>query len=160
MGVVVRVDPMEPTKKPFAAPLLWWMWLLWLRPSAILVPSFVPIAVPILVLVGGSGYIVDLTVCLLRRVIFPPLRLVPLTLLLLLLGCVGSVQPSATNFIELAVFLHYLKQFLPGLRLDSVKHILAVSDPQTPDNGVNSAAFGHPGRTCCQLHHSVHILLQ
>jgi hypothetical protein len=160
MGVVVSVDPMEPTEEPFAAPLVWWMWLLWLRPSAILVPSFVLVVVPILVLVRGRGYIDDLTGSLLRRVILPPLRLVPPTLLLLLLGCVSSVQPSATTFIGLAVFLHYLKQFLQGLRLDSVKHILAVSDPQTPDNGVNSAAFGHPRRTRCQLHHSVHILLQ
>jgi hypothetical protein len=85
-------------------------------PPAILVPSFVPTAIPILVLVGGGRrYIVDLTVCLLRRVILPPLWLVPLTLLLLLLGCVSSVQPSATAFIGLAVFLHYLKQFLLGL---------------------------------------------
>jgi hypothetical protein len=160
MGVVVSIDPMEPAEEPFTAPLVWWMWLLWLRPSAILVPSFVPAAVPILVLVEGRGYIVDLMGCLLRQVILPPLRLVPLTLLLLLLGCVSSVQPSATAFIGLSVFLHYLKQFLQGLRLDSVKHILAVSDPQTPDNGVNSAAFGHPRRTRCQLHHSVHILLQ
>jgi ABC-type multidrug transport system fused ATPase/permease subunit len=82
---------------------------------------------------------------------------VPLTLLLLLLGCVSSVQPSVTSFIGLAVFLHYLKQFL--LRLDSVKHILAVSDPQTVDNSVNSAAFGQPERARCQLHHPVHILL-
>jgi hypothetical protein len=53
MGVVVSVDPMEPTEKPFAAPLLWRMWLLWLRPFAVFVPSFVPTAVPILVLVGA-----------------------------------------------------------------------------------------------------------
>jgi hypothetical protein len=81
-------------------------------------------------------------------------------MLLLLLGRVGSVQPSAAAFIGLAVFLHYLKQFLQGLRLDPVKHILAISNPQTSNNGVNSAAFGHPGRTRCQLHHPVHILLQ
>jgi hypothetical protein len=105
-----------------------------------------------------SGF--DLTVCLLRRVILPSPWLVPLTLLLLLLGCVSSVQPSATTFIGLAVFLHYLKQLLQGLRFDSVKHVLAVSYPQTPDNGINGAAFGHPRRTRCQLHHSVHILLQ
>jgi hypothetical protein len=136
------------------------VWLLQLRPSAIFVPSFVPTTVPILVLIGGRRYIIDLTVCLLRRVILPPLWLVPLTLLLLLLSCVGSVQPSVTSFIRLAVFLHYLKQFLQGLRLDSVKHILTVSDPQTPNNSVNSAAFGHPRRSRCQLHHPVHILLQ
>jgi hypothetical protein len=160
MGVVVSVNPMEPIEKPFAPPLLWRMWLLWLRPSAIFVPSFVPTAVPILVLIGGRRYIIELTMCLLRWMILPPFLLVPLTLLLLLLGCVSSVQPSATTFIRLAAFLHYLKQFLQGLRLDSVKHILAVSDPQTPDNSVNSAAFRHPRRTRCQLHHPVHILLQ
>jgi hypothetical protein len=110
--------------------------------------------------VGGLGYIVDLTVCLLQRVILPSPWLVPLTLLLLLLGCVSSVQPSVTAFIGLAIFLHYLKQLLQGLRFDSVKHVLAVSYPQTPDNGINGAAFGHPRRTRCQLHHSVHILLQ
>jgi hypothetical protein len=160
MSVVVSVDPMDPTEKLFAAPLGWWMWLLWLRSSTILVPSFVPTAVPILVLIGGHRYIVDLTVCLLRRVILPSPWWVPLTLLLLLLGCVSSIQPSATSFIELAVFLHYLKQLLQGLRFDSVKHVLAVSYPQTPDDGINGAAFGHPRRTRCQLHHSVHILLQ
>jgi hypothetical protein len=88
------------------------MWLLWLRPSAVFVPSFVPTVILILVLVGGHEYIVDLTGCLLRRMSLPPLRLVPLTLLLLLLSCVGFVQPLATAFIGLAVFLHYLKQFL------------------------------------------------
>jgi hypothetical protein len=49
------------------------MWLLWLRPSAIFVPSFVPTAIPILVLIGGRRYIIDQTVCLLRRMILPPL---------------------------------------------------------------------------------------
>jgi hypothetical protein len=55
MGVVVSVDPMEPTEKPFAPPPrpLWRMWLLWLRPSTVFVPSFVLTAVPILILVGG-----------------------------------------------------------------------------------------------------------
>jgi hypothetical protein len=81
MGVVVSVDPMEPTEKPFAAPLLWRMWLLWLRPSAVFVPAFVPTAVPILVLVGGCRYIVELMGCLLRRMSLPSLRFVPLTLL-------------------------------------------------------------------------------
>jgi hypothetical protein len=160
MGVVVSVDPMEPTEKPFAAAPLWRVLLLWLRPSAIFVSTFVPTAIPILVLVRERRYNVDLTVCLLRRVILPPLRLVPLPLLLLLLCCVGSVQPSATAFIELAVFMHYLKQFLQRLRLDIVKHILAVSDSQAPNDGIDSAAFGHPGRTRYQLHHPVHILLQ
>jgi hypothetical protein len=74
----------------------------------------------------------------------PSLRLIPLTVLLLLLGRVGSVQLSAAAFIGLAVFLHYVKQFLQGLWLDPVKHILAISNPQTSNNGVNSAAFGHP----------------
>jgi hypothetical protein len=74
MSVVVSVDPMEPTEKLFAAPLGWWMWLLWLQSSTILVPSFVSTVVPILVLIGGHGYIVDLTVCLLRWVILPSLR--------------------------------------------------------------------------------------
>jgi hypothetical protein len=160
MGVVLGVDPMEPTEKPFAAAPLRRVLLLRLRPSAIFVSTFVPTTIPILVLVRGCRYIVDLTVSLLRRVILPPLWLVPLPLLLLLLRCVGSVKPSATAFIGLAVFLHYLKQFLQRLRLDSVKHILAVSDSQSSNDGVDSAAFGHPGRTSCQLHHPVHILLQ
>jgi hypothetical protein len=160
MGVVLGVDPMEPTEKPFAAAPLRRVLLLRLRPSAIFVSAFVPTTVPILVLVRGRRYIVDLTVCLLQRVILPPLRLALLPLLLLLLTCIGSVQPSATAFIGLAIFLHYLKQFLQRLRLDSVKHILAVSDSQAPNDGVDSAAFGHHGRTRCQLHHPVHILLQ
>jgi hypothetical protein len=54
MGVVVSVDPMEPIEKPFAAPPLWRVLLLRLRPSAIFVSTFVPTAVPILVLVGGT----------------------------------------------------------------------------------------------------------
>jgi hypothetical protein len=160
MGVVLGVDPMEPTEKPFAAAPLRRVLLLRLRPSTIFVSAFVPTALPILVLVRGCRYIVDLMVCLLRRVILPPLRLVPLPLLLLLLHCIGSVQPSATAFIGLAIFLHFLKQFLQRLWLDSVKHILAISNSQVPNDGVDSAAFGHPGRTRCQLHHPVHILLQ
>jgi hypothetical protein len=68
MGVVVSVDPMEPTEKPLAPPPpLWRMWLSWPRPFAVFVSSFVPIAIPILVLVGGRRYIVNLTGCLLRR---------------------------------------------------------------------------------------------
>jgi hypothetical protein len=109
MGVMLGVDPMEPTEKPLAAALLRRVLLLRLRSSAIFVSTFVPTAVSILVLVRGGRYIVDLTVCLLRRVILPPLRLVPLPLLLLLLRCIGSVQPSTTAFIGLAIFLHYLK---------------------------------------------------
>jgi hypothetical protein len=128
MGVVLGVDPMEPTEKPFAAAPLRRVLMLRLRPSAIFVSTFVPTAFSVLVLVRGRRYIIDLTVFLLRRVILPPLRLVPLPLLLLLLRCIGYVQPSATTFIGLAVFLHYLKQLWQGPRLDSVEHILAVSD--------------------------------
>jgi hypothetical protein len=160
MGVMLGVHPMEPTEKPFVAAPLRRVLLLRLWPSAIFVSTFVPTAVPILVLVRGRRYIVDLTLSLLRQVILPPLRLVPLPLLLLLLRCVRSIEPSATAFIGLAVFLHYLKQFLQRLRLDSVKHILAVSDSHAPNDGVDSAAFGHSGRTRCQLHHPMHILLQ
>jgi hypothetical protein len=159
MGVMLGVDPMEPTEKPLAIAPLGRVLLLRLWPSAIFVSTFVPTAVPILVLVRGRRYIVDLTVCLLRRLILP-LRLVPLPLFLLLLRCIGFVQPSAMAYIGLAIFLHYLKQFLQRLRLDSVKHILAVSDPQAPNDGVDGAAFGHPRRTRCQLHHPVDILLQ
>jgi hypothetical protein len=136
------------------------VWLLWLRPFAVFVSTFLAIAIPILVLVGGRRNIVDLTGCLLWQVSLPSLRLVPLTLLHLLLGRVGSVQPSEAAFIGLAVFFHYLKQFLQGLRLDSVKHVLAIFNPQTTNNGINSAAFRHPARTHCQLHHPVHVLLQ
>jgi hypothetical protein len=160
MCVMVGVDPMEPTEKPLTAAPLRRVLLLRLRPFAIFVSAFVPTTIPILALVRGCRYVVDLTVCLLRRVILPPLRLVPLPLLLLLLRCIGSVQPSAAAFIGLAIFLHYFKQFLQRLWLDSVKHILAVSNPQAPDDGVDDAAFGHPGRTRCQLHHPMHVLLQ
>jgi hypothetical protein len=159
MCVMVGVDPMEPTEKPLTAAPLRRVLLLRLRPSAIFVSAFVPATVPILVLVRGCRNVVDLTVCLLRRVILPRLRLVPLPLLLLLLRCIGSVQPSAAAFIGLAIFLHYFKEFLQRLRLDSIKHIMAVSNPQAPNNGVDDAAFGHPGRTRCQLHHPVHVLL-
>jgi hypothetical protein len=157
---MLGIDPVEPTEKPLAAAPLGRVLLLWLRPSSIFVSTFVSTAVPILVLVRWRRYIVDLTVCLIRRVVLPPLRLVPLPLLLLLLRCIGSVQPSAAAFIGLAILLHYFKQFLQRLRLDSVKHILAVSNPQAPNDGVDNAAFGHPGRMRCQLHHPVHILLQ
>jgi hypothetical protein len=33
--------------------------------------------------------------------------------------------------------LHDFKEFLQRLRLDSIKHILAVSNPQAPNNGVD-----------------------
>jgi hypothetical protein len=160
MGVMLGVDPVEQTEKPLTAAPLRRVLLLRLRPPAVFVSTFVPTAVPILVLVRGRRYVVDLTVCLLRRVILPPLRLVPLPLLFLLLCCIGSVQPSAAAFIGLAIFLHYFEQLLQRLRFDSVKHILAVSNPQAPDDGVDDAAFGHPGRTRRQLHHPVHVLLQ
>jgi hypothetical protein len=115
MGVMLGVDPMEPTEKPLAAALLRRVLLLRLRPSPIFVSTFVFAAVPILVLVRGRRYIVDLVVCLLRWVILPPLRLVPLPLLLLLLRRIGCVQPSAATFIGLAIFLHYFKEFLQRL---------------------------------------------
>jgi hypothetical protein len=62
MRVVVSIDPMEPTERRFVAPLGWWRQLRWLRSPTILVSSFVSTAVSVLVLVGGCGYIVDLTV--------------------------------------------------------------------------------------------------
>jgi hypothetical protein len=77
MGVMLGVDPMEPTEKPFAAAPLGRVLLLRLRPSAIFVSTFVPTAVPILVLVKGRRYIVDLMVCLLRRLILPPFSVGP-----------------------------------------------------------------------------------
>jgi hypothetical protein len=112
MGVMLGVDPVDPTEKPLAAAPLRRVLLLRLRPSAIFVSTFVSAAVSILILVRGRRYIVDLMVCLLWRVILPRLRLVPLPLLLLLLRCICSVQPSAAAFIGLAIFLHYFKQFL------------------------------------------------
>jgi hypothetical protein len=160
MCVMLGVDPMEPTEKPLTAASLRRVLLLRLRPSAILVSALVPTTVPVLFLVRGCRYVVDLTVCLLRRVILPPLRLVPLPLLLLLLRRIGSVKPSAAAFIGLAVFLHDFEEFLQRLRLDSIKHILAVSNPEAPNNGVDDAVFGHPGRARCQLDHPVHVLLQ
>jgi hypothetical protein len=122
-------DPAEPTEKPLTATSLRRVLLLWLRPSAILVSALVPTAASVLVLVRGCRYVVDLTVCLLRRVILPSLRLVPLPLLLLLLRRIGPVKPSAAAFIGLAIFLHDFKELLQRLRLDSIKHILAVSNP-------------------------------
>jgi hypothetical protein len=76
--------------------------------------------------------------------ILPSLRCIPLTLLLLILGCIGSVQPSAAAFVRLAVFLHHFEQLLEELWFDSIKHILAVAYPQTPYDGINGTAFGHP----------------
>jgi hypothetical protein len=157
---MLGVDPMEPTEKPLTAASLRRVLLLRLWPSAILVSALVPTTVLVLVLVRECRYVVDLTVCLLWRVILPPLRLVPLPLLLLLIHRIGSVRPSAAAFIGIAIFLHDFKEFLQRFRLDSIKHILAVSNPQAPNNGVNDAAFGHPGRMRCQLDHRVHVLLQ
>jgi hypothetical protein len=142
---MLGIDPMEPTEKPLTAASLRRVLLLRLRPSAILVSALVPTAAPVLVLVRGCRYVVDLTVCLLQQVILPPLRLVPLPLLLLLLHRIGSVKPSAAAFIGFSIFLHHFKEFLQRLRLDSIEHILAVSNPQAPNNGVDDAAFGHPG---------------
>jgi hypothetical protein len=146
---MLGVDPMEPTEKTLTAAPLGRVLLLRFRSSTIFVSAFVPTTIPILVLVRGCRYVVDLTVCLLRWVILPPLRLVPLPLLLLLLRRIVSVKPSAVAFIGLAIFLHDFKKFLHRLRLDSIKHILAVSNPQAPNNSVDDAAFGHPGRTRC-----------
>jgi hypothetical protein len=72
MCVMLGVDPMEPTEKPLTAAPLRRVLLLQLRPSAFFVSAFVPTTAPILVLVRGCKYVVDLTVCLLRRVIFHP----------------------------------------------------------------------------------------
>jgi hypothetical protein len=62
MRVVVSIDPIEPTEKPFATPLGWWRRLRGLRSPTILVPSFVSTAASALVLIGGCRYIVDLMV--------------------------------------------------------------------------------------------------
>jgi hypothetical protein len=110
--VMLGIDPMEPIGKPLTTASLRRVLLLRLRPSAIIVSALVPATVPVVALVRGCRYVVDLTFCLLRRVILPPLRLVPLPLLLLLLRRVGCVKPSATAFIGLAIFLHYFKKFL------------------------------------------------
>jgi hypothetical protein len=126
---MLGVDPIEPTKKPLTAASLRRVLLLRLRPSAILVSALVPTTALVLVLVRGCRYVVDLTICLLRRLILPPPRLVPLPLLLLLLRRIGPVKPSVAAFIGLAVFLHDFREFLQRLRLDSIKHILAVSNP-------------------------------
>jgi hypothetical protein len=80
--------------------------------------------------------------------------------LLLLLRCIGSFKPSAAAFVGFAIFLHDFIEFLQRLRLDSIEHILAVSNPQAPNDGVDDAAFGHPWRARCQLDNPVHVLLQ
>jgi hypothetical protein len=107
--VMLGIDPMEPAEKPLTAASLRWVLLLRLRPSAILVSALVPATAPVLVLVRGCRYVVDLTVCLLRWVILPPLRLVPLPLLLLLLRRIGPVKPSASALVGFAIFFHDFK---------------------------------------------------
>jgi hypothetical protein len=62
MHVVVCIDAMEPTEIPVAAPLRWWRWLWGLRSPTVLVPSFVPTAASVLVLIGGCRHIVDMPV--------------------------------------------------------------------------------------------------
>jgi hypothetical protein len=106
--VVLGINSMEPAEKPLTTGPLRRIMLLRLRPPVMLVSALVP-AAPVLVLVGGRRYVVDLTVCLLRWLILPPLRLVPLPLLLLLLCCVCPVEPPAAAFVGLAVFLHNFK---------------------------------------------------
>jgi hypothetical protein len=106
--VVLGVNSMEPAEKPLAAGPLRRIVLLRLRPPVMLVSALVP-AASVLVLVGGRRHVIDLTVVLLRWLILPPLRLVPLPLLLLLLRCVCPVEPPAAAFVGLAVFLHNFK---------------------------------------------------
>jgi hypothetical protein len=106
--VVLGINSMEPTEKPLTTGPLRLGVLLWLRPPVMLVSAFVP-ATSVLVLVGGRGHIVDLTVRLLRRLVLPPLRLVPLPLLFLLLCCICPVEPSASALVGLAVFFHNFK---------------------------------------------------
>jgi hypothetical protein len=127
--MMLGINSVEPAEKPLTAGSLRWVVLLRLRPSAILVSALMPVVASVLLLVGGCRHVVDLTVCLLLWLILPPLRLVPLPLLLLLLRCICPVKPSAAAFVGLAVFLHDFKEFLQRLRLDSVEHILAVSNP-------------------------------
>jgi hypothetical protein len=102
---MLGINSMEPAEKPLTTGPLWLGVLLWLRPPVMLVSAFVP-AAPVLVLVGGRRHVVDLTVRLLRRLVLPPLRLVPLPLLFLLLCCICPVEPSAAAFVGLAIFLN------------------------------------------------------
>jgi hypothetical protein len=107
--MMLGINSVEPVEKPLTAGSLRWVVLLQLRPSTILVSALMPAATSVLVLVGGCRHVVDLTVCLLQWLILPPLRLVPLPLLLLLLRCICPVKPSAAAFVGLAVFLHDFK---------------------------------------------------
>jgi hypothetical protein len=106
--VVLGIDSMEPAEKPLTAGSLRRIVVLWLRTPVILVSALVP-AASVLVLVGGRRHVVDLTVCLLWWLILPPLRLVPLPLLLLLLRCICPVEPPAAAFVGLVLFLHNFK---------------------------------------------------
>jgi hypothetical protein len=106
--VVLGINSMEPAEKPLTTGPLLLVMLLWLRPPIMLVSALVP-AAPVLVLVGARGHVVDLTVRLLRRLVLPPLRLVPLPLLFLLLCCICPIEPSEAAFVRLAVFLHNFK---------------------------------------------------
>jgi hypothetical protein len=62
VSVVVRIDPMEPTKVPVTAPLRWWGWLRGLLSPTILMLSFVSFVAFALVWVGGCRHVVDLPV--------------------------------------------------------------------------------------------------
>jgi hypothetical protein len=106
--VVLGINSMEPAEKPLTTGPLRLVMLLRLRPPVMLVSALVT-AAPVLVLVRGRGHVVDLTVRLLRRLVLPPLRVVPLPLLFLLLCCICPVEPSAAAFVGLAVFFHNFK---------------------------------------------------
>jgi hypothetical protein len=105
VSVVVRTDPMEPTEVPVTAPLRWWGWLRGLRSPIVRMPSFVSLVAFALVGVSGCRHVVDLPVRLLRWVVLPTFLCIPLALLLLLLSCIDSVQPSTTAFVKFALFL-------------------------------------------------------
>jgi hypothetical protein len=109
VSVVVRIGPVDPAEVPVTAPLRWWRFLWGLRSPIVLMPSFVSYVAFALVGVIVCRHIVDLSVRLLRWVVLPSFRCIPLTLLLLFLGCVGSVQPSAAAFVRFAVFLHHFE---------------------------------------------------
>jgi hypothetical protein len=80
-----------------------------LRPPIILISSLVSSIAFALVEVVVCRHVVDLPVRLLQWVVLPSFRCIPLTRLLLLLGCIGSVQPSATAFVRFAVLLHHFE---------------------------------------------------
>jgi hypothetical protein len=159
MSVVVRIGPMEPKEVPITAPLRWWRWLWGLRSPIVVMPSFVSSVAFSWVGVGVCRHVVDLPVRLLWWMVLPTFQCITLTLLLLFLGCNGSVQPSATAFVRLAVFLHHFEQLLEGLWFDSVEHPGSCL-PSGPQDDINGAAFGHSRYPRCQLDYSIHILLQ